>query len=260
MNTQPSTIPDPPRQRSELSEQDSDALVASMLDLASTLKGPERASFIAKMVNTARRISPHGEFPTDPRKYQLFRTALRVLGQVQGHPRMTPNGVLYRGRPSFVTDELLAGLLHEARTDARQRAIWQRGHLLGVGGTLGEQIANGDALRGLVEELAGPVDATGVVSYLFYEEEGSGIPAHVDTEVFSINVNLILHRSHTGTQTSRLFLYHTDGRTKEEMFLQPGEMIITFGDSVFHGRTKLSAGEVITNFTVGFQPTAWEDD
>ncbi len=172
---------------------------------------------------------------------------------------MTHNGIVYRGRPDFVTDELIAALLAEAREQVRPRAIWQRGHMLGVGGPLGDQIATGEALHALVERHAGPVDATGVASYLFYEEEGAGIPAHIDSDVFSINVNLILHREHTGVQTSRFFLFHTDGRTREEMLLEPGEMVITFGDSVLHGRTLLSEGEVINNYTVGFQPASWED-
>lgn len=242
-----------------LSPADTAELSGSLLELAAGLKGPELASFVATIANTARRLCPHGQFPTDPRELQLFRTALRVLSDVQGHPRMTPNGVLYRGRPDFVTDELLEALRVEARDEVRPRAIWQRGHRLGVGGTLGDRLATGDALRSLVESCGGPVDATGVASFLFYEEEGAGITAHVDSDVFSINVNLILRHDATGERRTRFFLFHGDGKTREEMILEPGDLLVTFGDSVLHGRSPLAAGEVMTNLTIGFQPSAWTD-
>jgi hypothetical protein len=242
-----------------LSLQDSLALAESLLSLSDSLRGAELATFSGIICNTARRLCPDGQFPTAPQELQLFRTALRVLGKIQHHPQMTPNGVLYRGRPDFVTDELLAALDEEARTEVRPRAIWQPGHKLGVGGPLGDELANGEALRALVEQCAGPVEATGVASYLFYEEEGAGITAHVDTDIFSINVNLMLRHEDTGTCSSRLFLFHTDGKTREEIVLEPGDMIISFGDSVLHGRSPLAQGERITNLTIGFQPATWTD-
>jgi hypothetical protein len=172
---------------------------------------------------------------------------------------MTRNGVLYRGRPDFVTDELLHALRVEARDDVRPRAIWQRGHMLGVGGPLGDALATGPELRALVEEHAGGVDATGIASFLFYEEAGAGIAAHVDTDVFSINVNLILRREDQGVRTSRFFLFDIDGSAREDILLEEGDVCITFGDSVLHGRTPLAPGEVINNLTIGFQPSSWVD-
>ena len=242
-----------------LSLAESMALAESLLAISDQLSGPELATFSGIFCNTARRLCPHGQFPSDPGELQLFRTALRVLGKIQHHPRMTPNGVLYRGRPDFLTSELLSALEEEARTEVRSRAIWQPGHMLGVGGVLGDKLATGAELRALVERCAGPVEATGVASYLFYEEEGSGITAHVDTDIFSINVNVMLRHEDAGKRSSLLFLFHTDGKTREEIVLEPGDMIITFGDSVLHGRSPLARGELITNLTIGFQPASWTD-
>jgi hypothetical protein len=141
----------------------------------------------------------------------------------------------------------------------RPRAIWQRGHMLGVGGTLGDRVATGEPLRALVEQCAGPVEATGVASYLFYEDAGSGITAHVDSDIFSINVNIVLRHDDAGRRETVFFLFHTDGKTREEIVLEPGDVIVTFGDSVLHGRSPLAAGEVMTNLTIGFQPASWVD-
>jgi hypothetical protein len=229
----------------------------ALLSLSRDLPDVELTTLRGILSNVAQSLCPDGRFPEDARARQRFRSALKVLGSVQRHPRMTPNGIVYRGRPDFMTDELLARIQHEARAEVRPRAIWQRGHMLGVGGPLADTIANGPELRALVERTAGPVEATGVASYLFYEEEGAGLQAHVDTCVFSINVNIVLRHESAGRLASHLFVFSVDGKTREEILLEPGETIITFGDSIVHGRAPLAASEVVNNLTIGFQPAFW---
>lgn len=240
------------------SDVDGGSLDDAILALSDGLHGVELSAMRGIMSGIALQLCPDGQFPSDQNHLRYLRSVIKVLASAQGHSRMTPNGILYYGRPSFMGDDLLRGLQSEARKDVRPRAILQRGHILGIGGTLADELARSEHLRDLVESCAGPVDATGVASYLFYEEEGQGIGAHVDTDIFSINVNICLwHESHL-TRDSRLFIFHTNGVDREEYLFEPGYMMVTFGDSVIHGRSGLSAGESLANLTIGFQPKAWE--
>lgn len=156
-----------------------------------------------------------------------------------------------------MSDDYLARLQNEARDIRHTRAIQQRGHLVGVGGQLGDELASSAPMLTLVESSAGPVSASGVVSYMFYEDEGAGLCAHVDTDIFSINVNIMLEHTSSDERSSHLFIFSTDGEQREEIQHQPGEIVITFGDSIVHGRAPLSRGESVTLLTVGFQPTDW---
>lgn len=231
-----------------------------LLSTAATMDTTEKTALATILCSVAQRLCPHGEFPADPAELQYFRDVLHVLARLQNHPRMTPNGVCYFGRPGFMTDDFLEALRKEAVEQVRPKAIAQPGHLIGDCGDLALALANGPELKRIVEQCAGPVDATGVVSYMFYEGEGTGIPAHVDTDVFSLNVNInLFHTREGGPRQSQLFIFKSDGSVKETYFFQPGEMMITFGDSIVHGRSPLVAGESITNLTIGFQPAAWID-
>lgn len=232
----------------------------SILATAAGMDSAERAALSGLLCSVAQRLCPKGEFPKDPAELRYFRDVLHVLARLQAHPRMTPNGVCYFGRPDFMTDALLAALRKEAVEVVRPQAIWQPGHLLGACGDIALALANGPELKQVVEACAGPVDATGIVSYMFYEGEGAGIPAHVDTDVFSLNVNInLFHTREGGPRQSRLFIFHSDGTEREEYVFEPGQMMITFGDSIVHGRTPLVEGESIINLTIGFQPAAWLD-
>lgn len=234
------------------------SVAASILKTAASMDTPERCALASMLCGVAQQLCPHGEVPESPTELQYFRDVLHVLAQLQNHARMTPNGICYFGRPDFMTDALLQALRKESVEVVRPQAIWQPGHLLGACGELAQALANGPELKELVERHGGPVDATGIVSYMFYEGEGAGIPAHVDTDVFSLNVNInLFHTRTSGPRQSRLFVFHSDGNRREEFFFEPGQLMVTFGDSIVHGRTPLVHGEAITNLTIGFQPAAW---
>lgn len=236
------------------------SVAQALLSTASSMDDAERSALAGLLCSVAQRLCPKGEFPNDPSELQYFRDVLHVLARLQKHPRMTANGICYFGRPDFMSDDLLAALRKEAVEQVRPNAIWQPGHLLGACGDIALALAKGPELKRVVETHGGPVDATGVVSYMFYDGEGAGIPAHVDTDVFSLNVNInLFHSREGGSRQSRLFIFHSDGEEREEYFFEPGQMMITFGDSIVHGRTPLVAGESITNLTIGFQPEAWID-
>ncbi|HMI83262.1 MAG TPA: hypothetical protein VK550_04160 [Polyangiaceae bacterium] len=233
-----------------------DGTVDMLLTFADSLSTEERTALRSLMCVITQQVCPAGEFPSDPVQLARFRQALMVLGTIQRHPRMTSNGVIYRGRPAFLTDDFLTALQREANEEVRPRAIWQRGHMLGVSGTLADKLAMSPEMQTLIEQASGPINATGVASYLFYEVEGAGVSAHVDTEVFSINVSIMLR--HEGIhRRSRLFIFNMDGMQREDIELVPGEMIVTFGDSIVHGRSPLAAGELVNIVTFGYQPANW---
>jgi hypothetical protein len=243
-----------------VTEVKADTIAQQLLSSASSMDDAERSAFGALLCGVAQSLSPTGDFPTNPSELQYFRDVLYVLARLQNHPRMTPNGICYFGRPSFMTDELLAALRTESIEKVRPNAIWQPGHYIGACGEIALALANGEDLKMIVENHCGPVDATGVISYMFYDEEGAGIAAHVDTDIFSLNVNInLFHTCTNGQRQSKLFIFHSDGQQREEYLLEPGQMMITFGDSIVHGRTPLVEGEFITNLTIGFQPAAWAD-
>lgn len=239
-------------------EPKSSNLESALLGLSTRMTPVQVASLRGMLSNVVQTLCPEGRFPEDPQQRMRFRNVLKVLGTIQGHARMTPNGVCYRGRPDFMTDDYLAAIQREAAEVVRPRALWQRGHMLGLGGPLADELARSTVLRDLVEEHAGPVVTTEIASYLFYDEEGAGLRAHVDTDVFSLNVNIMLRHDAEKAQKSHLFIFSVDGKTREEVLLSPGEIIITFGDSIVHGRAPLAAGETVSILTIGFQPAVWE--
>jgi hypothetical protein len=232
-------------------------MIDAVLDLSHRMRPLERDSLRSIIGDVVQRLSPDGQWPRDPQELRHFRNALQMLSRMQQHEKMTSNGVVYCGRPDFMTDELLAALRRESREVVRPRAFAQPGHLLGVGAPLADEFARSKPLVDLVRRHAGPVEPTGVASFMFYEVEGAGVSTHVDTEVFSLNANLMLRHDYSG-EPSYFYTFSTDGLTLERFVLEPGEMIISFGDSIAHGRSLLGPGEVVNNLTIGFQPDHWE--
>jgi hypothetical protein len=241
----------------DLSAIQDDPLVRSILDMSETMDDVEVASLRGMVSNVVQALAPSGELPASEKERHHFRRATAILAAIQRHPDMPANGVTYRGRPEFMTDELLTALREEAGELRRTRALQQNGHLIVVGGESADRFALGDDLRSLVERTSGSVEPTGVASYLYYDVPGSHLAAHVDTDIFSINVNLKLAHDNPMSPPSHLYVFHNDGRTREAIDHQPGEMVITYGDSIVHGRTPVADDETVTLLTVGFQPERW---
>lgn len=233
-------------------------LVDSVVGYANEIDGVDLACLRGIISNVVQKLCPDGEFPSDETEKKQFQQAIRMLAPMQGHENLKSNGVCYFERPSFMTDEYLDTLIQEA-TDVRKRAIKQRGHLVGVGGKLGDKLATSTQLKDIVESYACAVNPTGVVSYMYYEDKGACLNAHVDTDVFSINVNIMLEHSGSQELLSHLYIFTTDGASKEIIRHKPGEIVITYGDSIVHGRAPLGDNENVTLLTIGFQPSQWDD-
>ncbi|MEU6394189.1 hypothetical protein [Streptomyces sp. NPDC046939] len=165
-----------------------------------------------------------------------------------------PRGVQYRGRPSFLTDALLTTLIEES-AHVGETAVPYDEHYLGHGGPVANRLAKSQELADLVATVVPKAEATGVASYLYYRDAGQGIIPHIDTDIFSLNVLMMLaHDIPAGTaEPSALHMHYADG-SKERFQLEPGEVVIFLAGTQAHSRTPISHGEKVSILTFGFMP------
>ncbi|MET9426202.1 MULTISPECIES: hypothetical protein [unclassified Streptomyces] len=165
-----------------------------------------------------------------------------------------PRGVQYRGRPAFLTDELLASLIEESDHVGRTAVPYDE-HYLGYGGPLASRVATSRELADLVATVVPKAVATGVASYLYYRDAGQGIIPHIDTDIFSLNVLMMLaHDIPEGTpEPSALHMHYADG-SKERFQLEPGEVVIFLAGTQAHSRTPIRQDERVSILTFGFMP------
>jgi hypothetical protein len=165
-----------------------------------------------------------------------------------------PRGVQYRGRPSFLTDQLLSELLSEASRVAQTAVLFDE-HYLGCGGPVADKLATSDELSALVASVVPKAEATGIASYLFYRDEGQGIIPHIDTDIFSLNVLMMLDHEIPSAidEPSALYMHFADG-TKQRLQLSPGEVVIFLAGTQAHSRTPIRDGERVSILTFGFMP------
>ena len=91
-----------------------------------------------------------------------------------------------------------------------------------------------------------------IASYLFYSFAGGGIKPHVDTEVFSVNLMLMLkHVTPEGQEPSRTVYFPAD-RAPISYSLQVGEVMLSHGSSIIHARSIVKENEDVALLTIGF--------
>jgi hypothetical protein len=165
-----------------------------------------------------------------------------------------PRGIQYRGRPPFLTDDLLSALQAEAAMVGPSAPPFDE-HYLGCGGPVANQLANSSALADLVTSVVPKAVTTGIASYLFYRDVGQGIIPHIDTDIFSLNVLMMLaHEIPAGlAEPSALHMHFADG-TKQRLQLSPGEVVIFLAGTQAHSRTPIQENERVTILTLGFMP------
>ncbi|TFB94442.1 hypothetical protein E3O10_01320 [Cryobacterium luteum] len=165
-----------------------------------------------------------------------------------------PRGLQYRGRPDFLTDDLFDRLLQES-ISKREIAIPFDEHYLGAGGLVADDVALSAELAALVESVVPGAESTGIASYLFYKDEGQGIDPHIDTDIFSLNILMMLQHRLPGTEVepSALYMHYPDG-SEERLQLQPGEVVIFLAGTQAHSRTRIGADESVSILTFGFMP------
>jgi hypothetical protein len=120
---------------------------------------------------------------------------------------------------------------------------------------MADQLATSDALAELVATVVPKAVATGIASYLFYRDAGQGIIPHIDTDIFSLNVLMMLaHDIPPGlAEPSALYMHFADG-TEQRVQLSAGEVVIFVAGTQAHSRTPIREGERVTILTFGFMP------
>jgi hypothetical protein len=229
------------------------ALAEKFQDFNTTLTDAEKANFKLLLGLAAGGLAPQFTKPSTGDNAVAFDVVSEALAKLQPYSKRIPgDGIAFRGRPSFMTDELLGSLQAEARV---LRPMAQRfdEHFLGCGAPLANNLSVSPLLTSFVREHAGDVQPTGIASFLYYDELGQGIDPHIDTDIFSLNVLLMLDHQRSIEPPSALVIFppHSDPQRFE---LRPGEVLIMFAGSIAHGRERMKSGESVSILTFGFHP------
>jgi hypothetical protein len=223
--------------------------------MSDNLSESERVSYKLLMSLAATTLSPGFEDDRAIEKHDAYSIVSKTLVGLHTYGRpVTENGIAWKGRPAFVTDELLVSLQREAQM-LRATATPYRDHTLGHGGQVADNLSTSREMVELVESSVGPVSTTGVASFIFYDQEGQGIPPHVDTDIFALNVLMMLEHDFGPEGRSDLVLFPPN-EPKMAVPLEPGEIVIFYAGGIMHGRKPLHAKEKVTILTFGFQPQA----
>ena len=218
-----------------------------------TLTAEEKANFKLLLGLAAGGLAPQFTKPQGGLNAVAFDTVSDTLARLQPYSgRISRNGVAYRGRPDIMTNELLTALQTEARA-LRPSATRSDEVFLGCGAPLANELAVSSKLISFVREQAGPVEATGIASFLYYDEPGQGIDPHIDTDIFALNVLVMLEHGYVTEPQSALVVFPPYSEP-ERFELVPGEVIIMFAGSIAHGREHIKPGEHVSILTFGFQP------
>lgn len=195
---------------------------------------------------------------TESAAKQALDVTMASLADLQPYRRrIPPTGIVYRGRPDFMSDDLLRSLQRESLA-ARASARRFDDHFVSPGGPTARQVAFSEQLLELVRAGAGSVVSTGRTNYLYYDEPGLGIDPHIDNEEFPLNTILMLEHQRCA-DPSALALFR-EGQAVERIFLAPGELIVFFADSVVHARERMKQEEKVRIVAFGFQPVQRERD
>jgi hypothetical protein len=222
-------------------------LIEKLNALTPTFTDAELDNYKLLLGMAAGGIAPDGDIPETGHQAEAFKTILNCLARIQ------PSGIVWRGRPDFMTDDLLIQLQQES-IQRRTTAIAHDQHFLGCGGTVANRLAESKLLLDLVtKEAATPMAPTGVASYLYYDREGCGLPPHVDTQTFTMNAILMLKHEYRNDSPAHLVVYPVN-EPPQKILLQPGELILLFAGGTIHAREKMKAGEIVNILTFGFLP------
>ena len=221
-------------------------LVDKLHSVTEGMSGPELENYKLLLGIAAGGLSPDGSLPSSGPASRAFETVLRCLAKVQ------PTGAIWRGRPDFMSDQLLDSLQAEARAN-RIDAIRHDRYYLGCGGAVADSLALSTELVELVNQVANGMVPTGVASYLWYDEPGCGLSAHIDTETFTLNGILMLEHRYSEAPSHLVLL--PPGGTRERVLLQPGELLLLFAGGTVHARENVKPGESVSLLTIGFRPS-----
>lgn len=181
-----------------------------------------------------------------------FQFLAEVLHRLSPHHFEIPeNGIVYKGFPEWLTPALLQKLQTEA-VHRRFKPLDRIDHFLGCGGEIADELSTAQEVLLFVEKHVGKVEPTGIASYLYYDEKGLGIKPHVDTDVFSINLMIMLkHDIDSAYEPSATLVFPKNG-IQESYRLKIGEVMIMYGGNVVHARSIIQETENVHLLTIGY--------
>lgn len=227
----------------------------SLLEFAGSLTLSEKKILKGKISKTVPfyfNDNNHLSFSIRYSKNNFDRLAsvLRVLST--GETSIPKNGIVYRGFPDWLNGDILFNLQKEAET-RRLQPLDRIDHYLGCGGRHADRLSVDETLLQFVEKQTGKkVKATGIASYLYYDKPGLGIKPHVDTDVFSINMMLMLRHDCKNEESRSATLVFPEGGEMECYRLDIGEVMLMYGGAVIHSRSIIGADENVCLLTIGF--------
>jgi hypothetical protein len=222
-----------------------------LASISEEMDDSERANYKLLLAMAAGGLIVRGDAETRSGS-EAYRATLRAIARLQPHhDRIPPNGVIYRGRPKFCSQEMLDDLRAESQ-ELRSSAVRFDHHYVSPGGPIAQGIALSEQLNDLIALHTHHIVPTGRANYLYYDAVDLGIDPHVDNEVFSLNAIMMLEHEFCDNP-SALVLYPAEGEA-EEIYLCPGEMIVMFADSITHARRRMRPHEHVSIVAFGFQP------
>jgi hypothetical protein len=163
--------------------------------------------------------------------------------------------VYYRGRPDWITDEVLTGLQNEA-AQCRPDAVLIRRQFHAPAGPVGRALACSPDMLNLIERCAAAAIPTGPANYLYYERPGSGIDPHIDTDQFDLNVLMVLSHTWLDRKRSALHLFPDGPDNALRFWLEPGQFVVFRATAIIHARSDVAPGEQVTNLGIGYEACA----
>jgi hypothetical protein len=227
-------------------------LAGKLAAFAKTMTAAERSNFKILLSMAAGGLAGNGKLPSADLRAEAFAVAVNSLASLEPHHRrIPPNGIVYRGRPDFLSDIILKDLQAESAR-LRPTAFRFDSHFVVSGAPLAREIGFSEQLIGSIQECAGPVIPTAKANYLYYDEEGLGIDPHIDNPDFSLNAILMLE--HTFVANPSALVLYPSGAQVQRVVLKPGEMIVIYADSTTHARERMGRGERLRIAAFGFHP------
>lgn len=210
-----------------------------------TLDSNELDNYRLLLCRAAGLLAPFENSPVTPTRDIAFSAVTRSLSD------LVPTQLLWRGRRSFIDLRYLEALQSEA-AEGQSNVLRYDRHSIGIGGPIADKLARSKELQSFVYELAPSLRATGVASYVYYFKPGDGLEPHVDTEIFSLNVLIMLHHEYIESP-SHLVVYPPQ-QAVQRLLLEPGEVLVMDAAGLVHGRESMKRGESLTILTIGFKP------
>ena len=181
----------------------------------------------------------------------------RLMAALTGGAQLPDYGLVYRGRPPWMSDELLDALCTESddyASEAYMNAYQQIARVDSErGDTVSERLARSAPLLDLVHQHAGACQPLHITSYLHYTSPTQFCEPHTDTQRIPISALVELRHEWTTPPHSRTVNYWP-GRPRLDHLGEPGEISIFFGCHALHGRTAPGPGERVSALLMSFRP------